>query len=70
MSVRDAYATLNMGAGFALFMARADAAAAIAIAERAGLAAWHAGDVEAGAKSLVVEPLGLTYAASDLHLRA
>jgi phosphoribosylformylglycinamidine cyclo-ligase len=70
MSVRDAYGTLNMGSGFALFMARADAAAAIAIAERAGLAAWHAGDVEAGAKSLVIEPLGLEYAGSDLHLRA
>jgi phosphoribosylformylglycinamidine cyclo-ligase len=69
MSVRDAYGTLNMGAGFALFMARADAAAAVAIAERAGLAAWHAGDVEAGAKSLVIEPLGVEYAGSDLHLR-
>jgi phosphoribosylformylglycinamidine cyclo-ligase len=69
MSARDAYGTFNMGAGFALFTARADVAAAIAAAERAGLAAWHAGDVEAGAKSLVIEPLGLEYAASDLHLR-
>ena len=70
MSARDAYGTFNMGAGFALFVARADVAATIAVAERAGLAAWHAGDVEAGAKSLVIEPLGLEYAASDLHLRA
>jgi phosphoribosylformylglycinamidine cyclo-ligase len=70
MSIRDAYGTLNMGAGFALFMARADVATTLAIAERAGLAAWHAGDVEAGAKSLVIAPLGLEYAASDLHLRA
>ena len=69
MSARDAYGTFNMGAGFALFVARADVAATIAAAERAGLAAWHAGDVEAGAKSLVIEPLGLEYAASDLHLR-
>jgi phosphoribosylformylglycinamidine cyclo-ligase len=69
MSARDAYGTFNMGAGFALFVARADVAATIAAAKRAGLPAWHAGDVEAGAKSLVIEPLGLTYAASDLHLR-
>jgi phosphoribosylformylglycinamidine cyclo-ligase len=69
MSARDAYGTFNMGAGFALFMARADVAAAIAAAERAGLAAWHAGAVEAGAKSLVIEPLGLEYAASDLRVR-
>jgi phosphoribosylformylglycinamidine cyclo-ligase len=70
MSARDAYGTLNMGAGFALFVARHDIAAAIGVAERAGLAAWHAGDVEAGAKSLVIEPLGLQYTGSDLHLRA
>jgi hypothetical protein len=27
------------------------------------------GEVRAGAKSLVIEPLGLEYAARDLHLR-
>ncbi len=69
MSARDAYGTFNMGAGFALFVTRADVAAAIAAAARAGLAAWHAGNVEVGAKSLVIEPLSLEYAASDLHLR-
>jgi phosphoribosylformylglycinamidine cyclo-ligase len=70
MSAREAYGTFNMGAGFALFVARGDVPAAIAVAEDAGLAAWHAGDVELGAKSLVIEPLGVEYAASDLHLRA
>jgi phosphoribosylformylglycinamidine cyclo-ligase len=70
MSAHDAYGTLNMGAGFALFVARHDAAAAIGAARAAGLAAWHAGDVEAGEKSVVIAPLGLTYAASELHLRA
>jgi phosphoribosylformylglycinamidine cyclo-ligase len=70
MSARDAYGTFNMGAGFALFVARGDVAATLAVAERAGLAAWHAGTVEAGAKSIVIEPLGLEYTAGDLHLRA
>ena len=70
MSTRDAYGTLNMGAGFALFVARNDVAATIGVAQAAGLAAWHAGDVETGDKRLVIEPLGLQYAASDLHLRA
>src|SRR5262245_22372512 len=70
MSTRDAYGTLNMGAGFALFVAREDVAAAIAAAKAAGLAAWHAGDVETGEKSVVIAPLGITYAASELHLRA
>jgi phosphoribosylformylglycinamidine cyclo-ligase len=70
ISARDAYGTLNMGAGFALFVARSDVAATIGAAARSGLAAWHAGDVEAGEKSVVIEPLGVTYAASELHLRA
>jgi phosphoribosylformylglycinamidine cyclo-ligase len=70
MSARDAYGTFNMGAGFALFIARADVAATIAVAEQAGLAAWHAGDVRAGAKRVVIEPLGLEYGAGELHLRA
>jgi phosphoribosylformylglycinamidine cyclo-ligase len=70
MSARDAYGTFNMGAGFALFVARADVAATIGVAENAGLAAWHAGDVEAGAKSVVIAPLGIEYAAHDLELRA
>lgn len=70
MSPRAAYGTFNMGAGFALFVARADVAAVLDVAERSGLAAWHAGDVEAGAKRLVIAPLGLEYAAGDLHLRA
>jgi phosphoribosylformylglycinamidine cyclo-ligase len=70
MSARDAYGTLNMGAGFALFVARGDIAATLDVAERAGLAAWHAGNVEAGAKRIVIRPLGLEYGADDLHLRA
>jgi phosphoribosylformylglycinamidine cyclo-ligase len=69
MSAREAYGTFNMGAGFALFVKPADVAATIGAAAHVGLAAWHAGDVEAGEKRLVVEPLKLEYAASDLHLR-
>jgi phosphoribosylformylglycinamidine cyclo-ligase len=59
-----------MGAGFALFVAHADVPAAIEVAASAGVQAWHAGQVESGDKSLVIEPLGITFAASDLHLRA
>lgn len=70
MSARDAYGSLNMGAGFAVFVAQRDVAATLRVAAAAGIAAWHAGDVRQGAKSLAIEPLGLEYAASDLHLRA
>ena len=69
MSPRDAYGTFNMGAGFALFVAPGDVATTLDVAKDAGLAAWHAGDVQAGVKSVVIEPLGVEYAAGDLHLR-
>src|SRR5690606_2132863 len=70
MSARDAYGSFNMGAGFALFVAPRDVAATLRAADAAGVRAWHAGDVVAGAKGLVIEPLRLEYAAADLHLRA
>jgi len=65
----EAYGTLNMGAGFALFMPAAQAAEAVRVAERCGVAAWVAGAVEAGPKRLIVEPLGLQYDADALALR-
>jgi phosphoribosylformylglycinamidine cyclo-ligase len=70
MSPRDAYGSLNMGAGFALFVAAADAPTAVRVANAAGVRASHAGEVRAGAKSLVIEPLRLEYTARDLDLRA
>jgi phosphoribosylformylglycinamidine cyclo-ligase len=70
MSPLEAYGSLNMGAGFALFVARADVGATLRCAAAAGVRAWHAGDVHAGPKSLFIEPLGIEYGATDLHLRA
>lgn len=67
---REAYGNLNMGAGFALFLAAEDAARAVDIAAGAGVAAWIAGRVEAGVKQVVVEPLDLVFGSEDLHLRA
>ena len=67
---REAYGNLNMGAGFALFVGRADAQRAVEIAAAQGVRAFIAGTVEAGERSVVIEPLGLTFAADDLHVRA
>jgi phosphoribosylformylglycinamidine cyclo-ligase len=64
-----AYGSLNMGAGFALFVAPGDADAAVRTARAAGVEAWVAGRVEAGRRSVAVEPLGVTYFADDLRLR-
>ncbi len=67
---REAYGHLNMGAGFAVFVAAAQAAQVVDIAAGIGLRAWDAGRVEAGAKQVVIEPLDLVFGGGDLHVRA
>jgi phosphoribosylformylglycinamidine cyclo-ligase len=66
---REAYSTLNMGAGFALFVAAQDAQKTVAIAQGQGIGAWVAGRVEAGPKQLLIEPLGIRFSDDDLQLR-
>ena len=66
---REAYSTLNMGAGFALFMDPADALRTVGIAASLGIPALVAGTVEAGQKQLLIEPLGLRFSNDDLQLR-
>ena len=70
MSDSDAYGTFNMGAGFALFVDAKDADETVAVSRKLGIDAWHAGTIEVGAKSVVIEPLGVTFTADDMHLRA
>lgn len=65
----EAYGTLNMGAGFALFVAADQAQRCVEIANAQGVAAMVAGRVEAGPKRLVVEPLGLEWGDDALQLR-
>jgi phosphoribosylformylglycinamidine cyclo-ligase len=69
MDADEAYGTLNMGAGFAVFVPAAQAARTIEVATAQGVPATLAGVVEAGDKELLIEPLGLRYAADDLQLR-
>jgi phosphoribosylformylglycinamidine cyclo-ligase len=69
MDAADAYGTLNMGAGFALFVPASEAERAVAIAQSCGVPAWVAGAVEAGPKRLFIEPLEVTFSGEDLQLR-
>lgn len=70
LDAREAYGSLNMGAGFALYVAAEQAEAAAHIARQAGVDAWIAGVVEEGPRRVVIEPLGIEYAAQELQLRA
>lgn len=67
---REAYGNLNMGAGFALFVASADAERTVQIARQSNVDASIAGRVEAGPKQVIIEPLALTFSGDDLHVRA
>ena len=65
----EAYSTLNMGAGFALFVAPEHAERTVAVARDQGIEALVAGRVEAGSKQLLIEPLGLRFGDDALQLR-
>ena len=67
---REAYGNLNMGAGFALFVAGADAERTVETARSQGIDAWIAGRVANGSKQIIIDPLPLTFSADDLHVRA
>lgn len=69
METREAYGSLNMGAGFALFVTPADVEATLAAVRSAGVAAWHCGVVEPGPRRVLIEPLDIEYAADELALR-
>jgi phosphoribosylformylglycinamidine cyclo-ligase len=67
---REAYGTLNMGAGFALFVDAKDAQRTVEVAQAQGIEAIVAGRVEASAtKKLVIEPLGIEFGDDALQLR-
>jgi phosphoribosylformylglycinamidine cyclo-ligase len=69
MDDAQAYGTLNMGAGFALFVPAEHAAQTVAVAHGCGVPAWVAGQVEAGAKQVCIDPLGVHFSGEDLRLR-
>jgi phosphoribosylformylglycinamidine cyclo-ligase len=69
MSMREAYGSLNMGAGFALFVASPDAESTVHVATSAGVEAWVAGTVEPGPKRVIIEPVGVEFGPGDLQLR-
>jgi phosphoribosylformylglycinamidine cyclo-ligase len=66
---RAAYGTLNMGAGFALFVEAGDAQRVVEVAQRVGVPAMVAGAVTEGPKRLHIAPLDLVFGGDELQLR-
>jgi phosphoribosylformylglycinamidine cyclo-ligase len=69
LDAREAYGTLNMGAGFALYVAADDAERTVQVARTQGIDAWAAGTVEAGPKRVQIEPLDVSFDGAELALR-
>ena len=71
ISEREAYATFNMGVGFAAYVAPAMAEAVVGVARGAGYDAWVAGRVrkEGARKAVTIPSLGLTYEGDTLQVR-
>lgn len=69
LSKAEAHATLNMGAGFACFVAPGSGPRAVELARGLGLDALVAGRVEPGPRRVVVEPIDVEYASGELELR-
>ena len=68
-TAEEAYGSLNMGAGFALFVRPEDGEAVVACAEAKGVRAWVAGVVEDGPRQVVIDPLDVTLPGESLALR-
>jgi phosphoribosylformylglycinamidine cyclo-ligase len=68
---REAYATFNMGIGFAAYVAPRDIDATLAAATATGYDAWLAGCVKQDGtrKAVVVPPFGLSFEGDTLQVR-
>jgi len=67
---REAYANLNMGAGFGLYVRKGDVEEVLHIAHSLGMSALQAGTIEASkVKRVTIRPLGLEYVGSTLAVR-
>jgi phosphoribosylformylglycinamidine cyclo-ligase len=65
---KEAYGTLNMGVGLACYVAKGAGAEVVALAGALGYTALLAGQVSAGEKSVLLEPIGVAYGADELEL--
>ena len=68
LDARNAYGTLNMGSGFAIFASRGVGKDVVDLAKRLGFDALVAGVVESGPRRVIIEPLRLAFDDHDLRL--
>jgi len=71
MTLREAYATFNMGAGFAVYVDPSEAEPCLAVARAVGLNAWIAGAIEKQGQRKAVEivPHDISFERETLQVR-
>jgi phosphoribosylformylglycinamidine cyclo-ligase len=65
----EMFGNYNMGAGFAIYVPQQEVARTIDICNQDHKEAWHAGNVEAGPKQLIIEPKELVFSGASLAVR-
>ena len=68
MSAAEAYSTLNMGCGFAVYCVGGAGETVVKIAAGLGLSARVAGVVAEGPRQVLLEPVGVRFASDDMDL--
>ncbi len=69
LSAREAYGTLNMGAGLAVYVPAGMGEHVVSVAGANGLHALVAGVVMNGSRAVVLEPVGVSFTGDELELR-
>lgn len=71
VALREAYATFNMGASFAVYVEPSQAQACLHLATSLGYDAWRAGTVvkQGDRKAVLLEPLAISFEADTLQVR-
>jgi phosphoribosylformylglycinamidine cyclo-ligase len=65
----EMFGNYNMGAGYAIYVPQKEVESTIDICEQNEKKAWHAGNVEAGPKQLIIEPKNLVFSGASLAVR-
>jgi phosphoribosylformylglycinamidine cyclo-ligase len=68
MDSADAYSTLNMGCGFAVYCAAGTGPTVVDMAGQLGLSAEVAGRVEAGPRRVILAPVDVVFEGEALDL--
>lgn len=69
LSDEEMYAIFNMGAGFAIFISATEIEEVIQIGKEQNLRIFQAGNVQKGAKQVIIEPNKVTFSSKTLRVR-